>query len=183
MKQDRWNLQQGFQGSKVPNPKYFILQPVTILKPVLALATLLQGALTISGQDECGECSISIRLVVAGEDSAATWNCYHKLSTVTTKAEYSYHQGWVIRRRRIIRRTVFITYISVFFELLRIIRFWALNEFAATSPQSTPEALPGPQEPHRGTSKPSRAPRGTPSPSERSMITCLLLPQPRRWCL
>ena len=72
MKQDRWNLQQGFQGSKVPNPKYFILQPVTILKPVLALATLLQGALTISGQDECGECSISISLVVAGEDSAAT---------------------------------------------------------------------------------------------------------------
>jgi len=37
---------------------------------------------------------------------------------------YMHIQGWVIRRRRIIRRIVFITYISVFFELLRIIRFW-----------------------------------------------------------
>jgi hypothetical protein len=93
-------------------------------------------------------------------------------------------QGWVIRRRRIIRRIVCITYISVFFELLRIIRFWALNEFCIHKPPRAPqkhsqalksptEALPSPLEP----------PRGTPSPSERSMITCLLLPQPRRWCL
>jgi len=95
-----------------------------------------------------------------------------------------YIQGWVIRRRRILRRIVFITYISVFFELLRIIRFWALNEFCSHKPPRAPqkhsqalksptEALPSPLEP----------PRGTPSPSERSMITCLLLPQPRRWCL
>ena len=94
------------------------------------------------------------------------------------------NQGWVIRRRRTIRRIVFITYISVFFELLRIIRFWELNEFCSHKPPRAPqkhsqalksptEALPSPLEP----------PRGTPSPSERSMITCLLLPQPRRWCL
>ena len=93
-------------------------------------------------------------------------------------------QGWVIRRRRIIRRIIFITYLSVFFELLRIIRFWALNEFCSHKPPRAPqkhsqalksptEALPSPLEP----------PRGTPSPSERSMITCLLLPQSRRWCL
>ena len=82
------------------------------------------------------------------------------------------HQGWVIRHRRIIRRIVFITYLPVFFKLLRIIRFWALNEFCSHKPprapqkhsqalSSPPEALPSPLEP----------PRGTPSPSERSMIT------------
>ena len=92
-----------------------------------------------------------------------------------------FFQGWVIRRRRIIRRIVFITYLTVFFKLLRIIRFWALNEFCSHKPPRAPqkhsqalksptEALPSPLEP----------PRGTPSPSERSMITCLLLPQPRR---
>ena len=41
--------------------------------------------------------------------------------------------------------------------------FGHLTNFAATSP--------------------AEPPRGTPSPSERSMITCLLLPQPRRWCM
>ena len=47
-------------------------------------------------------------------------------------------------------------------------------------PQSPREALPGPPE---KLSSPLEPPRGTPSPSERSMITCVLLPQPRRWCL
>ena len=48
-------------------------------------------------------------------------------------------QGWVIRRRRIIRRIVFITYISVFFEMLRIIRFWALNDFCSHKPPRAPQ--------------------------------------------
>ena len=50
----------------------------------------------------------------------------------------------------------FITYISVFFKLLRIIRFWALNEFCSHKPPRAPqkhsqalksptEALPSPQ--------------------------------------
>jgi len=41
-----------------------------------------------------------------------------------------FKQGWVIRRRRIIRRIVFIAYITVFVKLLRIIRFWAYILFA-----------------------------------------------------
>ena len=49
------------------------------------------------------------------------------------------HQGWVIRRRRIIRRIVFITYLTVFFKLLRIIRFWALNEICSHKPPRTPQ--------------------------------------------
>jgi len=68
------------------------------------------------------------------------------------------YQGWVIQRRHIIRRIVFITYISVFFELLRIIRFSALNEFCSHKPPRAPqkhsqalknptEALPSPLEP------------------------------------
>jgi len=97
-------------------------------------------------------------------------------ATAEIQKNIRFWQGWVIRRRRIIRRIVFITYISVFFELLRIIRFWALDEFCSHKPPRAPqkhsqalksptEALPSPLEP----------PRGTPSPSERSMITW--------WCL
>ena len=67
-------------------------------------------------------------------------------------------QGWVIRHRRIVRRIVFITYLTVFFKLLRIIRFWAQRILQPQAPQSPPEALSGPLEPPRGTSKPSRAP-------------------------
>jgi hypothetical protein len=48
-------------------------------------------------------------------------------------------QGWVIRHRRIIRRIVFITYLTVFFKLLRIIRFWALNEFCSHKPPRAPQ--------------------------------------------
>jgi len=48
-------------------------------------------------------------------------------------------QGWVIRRRRIIRRNVSITYLAVFFKLLRIIRFWALNEFCSHKPLRAPQ--------------------------------------------
>ena len=51
----------------------------------------------------------------------------------------SIKQGWVIRRRRIIRRIVFITYLTVFFKLLRIIRFWALNEFCSHKPPRAPQ--------------------------------------------
>ena len=62
-----------------------------------------------------------------------------------SEVSFNMLQGWVIRRRRIIRRIVFITYISVFFELLRIIRFWALNEFcshkAPRAPQKHSQAL------------------------------------------
>jgi hypothetical protein len=98
------------------------------------------------------------------------------LTCSRTERELSFKQGWVIRRRRIIRRIVFITYLTVFFKLLRIIQFWALNEFCSHKPPRAPqkhsqalksptEALPSPLEP----------PRGTPSPSERSMIT--------GWCL
>ena len=54
-------------------------------------------------------------------------------------AQTGYAQGWVIRRRRIIRRIVFITYLTVFFKLLRIIRFWALNEFCSHKPPRTPQ--------------------------------------------
>ena len=50
-----------------------------------------------------------------------------------------YYQGWVIRRRRIIRRIVFITYLTVFFKLLRIIRFWALHEFCSHKPPRAPQ--------------------------------------------
>ena len=102
--------------------------------------------------------------------------CTNIRMRIRSEFPYTGTQGWVIRRRRIIRRIVFITYISVFFELLRIIRFWALNEFCSHKPPRAPqkhsqalksptEALPSPLEP----------PRGTPSPSERSMITW--------WCL
>jgi hypothetical protein len=48
-------------------------------------------------------------------------------------------QGWVIQRRRIIRRIVFITYLTVFFKLLRILRFWALNEFCSHKPPRAPQ--------------------------------------------
>ena len=58
-------------------------------------------------------------------------------------------QGWVIRRRRIVRRIVFITYLTVFFKLLPIIRFRALNEFCS----------PKPPEPPRSTPRPSRTPQ------------------------
>jgi len=63
--------------------------------------------------------------------------------------KHTLYQGWVIRRRRIIRRIVFITYLTVLYKLLRIIRFWALNEFAATSPPELPRSTP----------RPSRAPQ------------------------
>ena len=49
------------------------------------------------------------------------------------------YQGWVIRRRRIIRRIVFITYLTVFFKLLRIIRFWALNKCCSHKPPRAPQ--------------------------------------------
>ena len=55
-------------------------------------------------------------------------------------------QGWVIRHRRIVRRIVFITYLTVFLKLLCIIRFWALNEFCSHKPP-------------RNTPRPSRAPQ------------------------
>ena len=51
---------------------------------------------------------------------------------------YTVYQGWVIRRRRIIRRIVFITYLTVFFKLLRKKRFWALNEFCSHKPPRAP---------------------------------------------
>ena len=55
-------------------------------------------------------------------------------------------QGWVIRRRRIIRRIVLITYLTVFFKLLRIIQFWALDEFCSHKPpRSTPRPSRAPQ--------------------------------------
>ena len=51
----------------------------------------------------------------------------------------TFMQGWVIQRRRIIRRIVCITYLTVFFKLLRIIRFWELNEFCSHKPPRAPQ--------------------------------------------
>jgi len=48
-------------------------------------------------------------------------------------------QGWVIRRRRIIRRIVLLMYLTVFFKSLRIIRFWALDEFCSHKPPRAPQ--------------------------------------------
>ena len=48
-------------------------------------------------------------------------------------------QEWVIRRRHIIRCIVFITYLTVFFKLLRRIQFWALNEFCSHKPPRAPQ--------------------------------------------
>jgi len=87
---------------------------------------------------------------------------------------FANNQGWVIRRRRNIRRIVFITYLTVFFKLLRIIRFWALNKLYSHKP---------PRAPQKHSQARESPPEEPPSPSECSMITCLLLPQPRRWCL
>jgi len=66
-----------------------------------------------------------------------------------------------------------VSHLSRIFRLLRKYDFGHLTNLQPQAPQSPPEALPSPLEP----------PRGTPSPLEHSMITCLLLPQPRRWCL
>jgi hypothetical protein len=55
------------------------------------------------------------------------------------QCHYCHFQGWVIRRWRIIRRIVFITYLTVFFKLLCIIRFWALNEFCSHKPPRAPQ--------------------------------------------
>ena len=52
---------------------------------------------------------------------------------------YMVYQGWVIRRRRIIRRIVFITYLTVLYKLLRIIRFLALNELCSHKPPRAPQ--------------------------------------------
>jgi len=64
---------------------------------------------------------------------------------MSRRNSYKKTQGRVIRRRRIIRRIVFITYLTVFFKLLRILRFWALNEFcrhkAPRAPQKHSQAL------------------------------------------
>jgi len=49
------------------------------------------------------------------------------------------NQGWVTRRRRIVSRIVFVMYLTVFFKLLRILRFWALNEFCSHKPPRAPQ--------------------------------------------
>jgi len=59
-------------------------------------------------------------------------------SSAATSTHYLL-QGWVIQRRRILRRIVFIMYLTVFFKLLRIIRFWALNEFCSHKPPRAPQ--------------------------------------------
>ena len=53
--------------------------------------------------------------------------------------DFTYLQGWVIRHRRIIRRIVFIAYLTVFFKLLRIILFWVLKKFCSHKPPKAPQ--------------------------------------------
>jgi len=53
-----------------------------------------------------------------------------------------FFQGWVIRRRRIIRRIVFITYLTVFSNCSVYYDFGHLTNFAATSPLVSCTLLP-----------------------------------------